>query len=109
MQCTSNILEINRYCVQRTPLEVSTGLKLNIEKCYFEKTSLAFLGHIISKDGIKLDLEKSALTKRIHRVSLLLSELNDNENKQVIAYASRTLKPDKKNYPATELETAAVI
>ncbi|KAG9302900.1 hypothetical protein G9A89_022316 [Geosiphon pyriformis] len=27
----------------------------------------------------------------------------------VIAYTSRTLKPAKKNYPATELETAAVI
>jgi len=35
-----------------------TGLKLNAKKCQFGKTSLAFLGHIISRDGIRPDPAK---------------------------------------------------
>ena len=34
------------------------GLKLQPSKCHFGKTSLAFLGHVISKDGIKPDPAK---------------------------------------------------
>ena len=35
-----------------------SGLKLQPNKCHFGKTSLAFLGHVISKDGIKPDPAK---------------------------------------------------
>src|SRR4051794_11908294 len=34
------------------------GLKLNPEKCKFVSTELTFLGHIISKEGIRTDPEK---------------------------------------------------
>ena len=34
------------------------GLKLNPEKCMFASTELAFLGHIISKEGIRTDPAK---------------------------------------------------
>ena len=34
------------------------GLKLNFSKCRFGLTSLKFLGHIISKEGIRSDPEK---------------------------------------------------
>ena len=36
----------------------TNGLKLQPSKCHFGKTSLAFLGHIIGKDGIQPDPTK---------------------------------------------------
>lgn len=33
------------------------GLVLNDDKCYFKQTSLRFLGHVITADGILLDQE----------------------------------------------------
>ena len=35
-----------------------TGLKLNREKCEFRKEEISFLGHIVSKDGVKPDPSK---------------------------------------------------
>ena len=35
-----------------------SGLKLHPNKCHFGKTSLAFLGHIIGKNGIQPDPAK---------------------------------------------------
>src|ERR1043166_1483077 len=34
------------------------GLRLNPEKCHFALTELAFLGHVISKEGIRTDPSK---------------------------------------------------
>lgn len=34
------------------------GFKLNLEKCHFRKTEIECLGHTISKDGIKPNVEK---------------------------------------------------
>ena len=34
------------------------GLKLNPEKCHFASSELAFLGHVISKEGIRTDPSK---------------------------------------------------
>ncbi|UYV74991.1 K02A2.6-like [Cordylochernes scorpioides] len=33
----------------------STGIKLNKEKCVFEREQVKFLGHLISKEGIQID------------------------------------------------------
>ena len=41
-------------------LITNAGLKLSIEKCTFAKTSLKFLGHIVSSSGIKVDPQKVA-------------------------------------------------
>lgn len=42
----------------------NAGLTLNAEKCEFRKTSIRFLGHIISPKGIAIDPEKvTAITK----------------------------------------------
>ena len=35
-----------------------TGLKINVEKCNFCQESLPFLGHIITKEGIRPDSAK---------------------------------------------------
>lgn len=37
----------------------ASGLKLNKDKCQFRKTEINYFGHIIGKDGIKPDTEKS--------------------------------------------------
>ena len=34
------------------------GLRLRSEKCHFAATSINFLGHIISKDGVRIDCQK---------------------------------------------------
>ena len=36
-----------------------SGLKLNKTKCQIRKQSIVFLGHIISSEGIKIDLSKT--------------------------------------------------
>jgi len=49
-------------------------LKLQSSKCHFGKTSLAFLGHVISKDGIKPDPAKIAAVKNFpkpHNLTVL--------------------------------------
>ena len=38
----------------------AAGLTLNKEKCVFSKPTMKFLGHIISKNGISPDLDKTA-------------------------------------------------
>lgn len=43
------------------------GLKLNPEKCKFASTELAFLGHVISKDGIRTDPGKISKVKDFPR------------------------------------------
>ena len=51
-----------------------SGLKLQPSKCHFGKTSLAFLGHVISKDGIKPDPAKIAAVKNFpkpHNLTVL--------------------------------------
>lgn len=51
---STHILHLQKVfaCLQKA------GLSLNMKKCNFIKTSLTFLGHIISADGVKTDPEK---------------------------------------------------
>ena len=51
--------------LQKVLLKVrESGLKLNKNKCQFCKNSIVFLGHIISSEGIRVDLSKTdAITK----------------------------------------------
>ena len=37
----------------------AAGVTLNIKKCEFRKTEMKFLGHIVSKEGIRADPEKN--------------------------------------------------
>ena len=37
----------------------STGVTLNVDKCEFSQDTLKFLGHIVDKNGIKPDSEKT--------------------------------------------------
>lgn len=55
----------------KTVLDIlqKNGLKLNKDKCVFQKKSLKFLGHIISEHGLKVDLEKVAAIQRLREPS----------------------------------------
>ena len=46
-----------------------SGLKLNKSKCVFSKPEITFLGHIISKDGLKVDPSKMS---KWHDISPLI-------------------------------------
>nr|GFA04822.1 retrotransposon protein, putative, Ty3-gypsy subclass [Tanacetum cinerariifolium] len=63
-------------------------LYAKFSKCEFWLSSVAFLGHIVSVEGITMDPAKHG---------------------KVIAYASRQLKPYEVNYPTHDLELAAVV
>nr|GFD38650.1 retrotransposon protein, putative, Ty3-gypsy subclass [Tanacetum cinerariifolium] len=63
----------------------------------------AFLGHIVSAEGITMDPTKvEAITKWPRPTSV-------TEHGKVIAYASRQLKPYKVNYLTHDMELAAVV
>ena len=36
----------------------SAGLKLNTQKCSFFQTSIKYLGHVVSREGVSVDPEK---------------------------------------------------
>ncbi|WMV36955.1 hypothetical protein MTR67_030340, partial [Solanum verrucosum] len=60
-------------------------------KCKFWLTSVAFLGHVVSKEWVMVDPQKI------------------EADKNFIAYASRQLKVHERNYPTHDLELAAVV
>src|SRR5579863_10557988 len=50
----------------------NAGLKLKAKKCQFFKKELAFLGHIVGEDSVKLDLDKvTAVQKQLVPTNLL--------------------------------------
>ncbi|KAH0710891.1 hypothetical protein KY284_012318 [Solanum tuberosum] len=107
------------------------------EKCGFWLKEVAFLGHVVSGDGIKVDpkktdsdeCEESFQTLKESLVSAPILSLPDGlegfvvycdasriglgcvlmQSGKVIAYASRQLKVHEKNYPTHDLELAAVV
>ena len=48
----------DKHLIQVLNQRRKVGLKLNAEKCIFKADSIPFFGHIISRDGIKLDPRK---------------------------------------------------
>lgn len=53
---TEEVHDENLQAVLKTVKE--PGLKLNCEKCHFNKSELLYFRHIISSDGIKPDTNK---------------------------------------------------
>ncbi|WMV45901.1 hypothetical protein MTR67_039286 [Solanum verrucosum] len=66
-------------------------LYAKFSKCEFWLTSVAFLGHVVSKKGVMVDTQKI------------------EADKNVIAYVSHQLKVHERNYPTHDLELAAVV
>ncbi|KAK8958304.1 hypothetical protein KSP40_PGU004152 [Platanthera guangdongensis] len=77
-------------------------LYAKFSKCEFWLSSVAFLGHIVSGEGIAVDPAKIVAIRDGLGCVLL-------QHGSVIAYDSRQLKVHKRNYPVHDLELAAVI
>nr|GFA84840.1 putative reverse transcriptase domain-containing protein [Tanacetum cinerariifolium] len=112
-------------------------LYAKFSKCEFWLSSVAFLGHIVSAEGITMDPAKveaitkwkrpTSVTERLVSAPVLtLPSGSDGfwiysdaskkglgcvlmQHGKVIAYASRQLKPYEVNYPTHDLELAAVV
>ncbi|CAN4125158.1 unnamed protein product [Withania somnifera] len=103
-------------------------LYAKFSKCEFWLKSVAFLGHIVSMEGIRVDSQKiEALKNKLTSTpSVGTPEGTDGyavycdasgvglgcvltQHGRVIAYASRQLRPHEKNYPTHDLEPAAVV
>nr|GFC38201.1 retrotransposon protein, putative, Ty3-gypsy subclass [Tanacetum cinerariifolium] len=105
----------------RTVLQTLRQEKLYAKffKCEFWLSSVAFLGHIVSAEGITMDPAKvEAITKwpRPTSVTEIYSDASKKglscvlmQHRKVIAYASRQLKPYEVNYLTHDLELAAVV
>ncbi|KAA3483029.1 RNA-directed DNA polymerase-like protein [Gossypium australe] len=90
-------------------------LYAKFSKCEFWLWKVRFLGHMVSADGIRVDLSKIStvigrkpprnVSERyvIERFGLSVDAKGKSE-----AYASRQLKPHEKNYPTHDLELAAI-
>ncbi|XP_075515399.1 uncharacterized protein LOC142550043 [Primulina tabacum] len=102
-------------------------LYAKLKKCEFWLEQMAFLGHIVSKEGIAVDpskieaIKQWSIPKTVSEYFLVVLRilLYTDASKQglgavlmqrgkVIAYASRQLKEYEKNYPTHDLELAAV-
>nr|XP_016513847.1 PREDICTED: uncharacterized protein LOC107830732 [Nicotiana tabacum] len=83
-----------------------------ISKCEFWLSSIAYRGHIVSSEGIKVDGQKIEAVKNWPRPTtppeIVLGCVLMQHGK-VIAYASRQLKKHEQNYRTHDLELAAVI
>nr|GEV12306.1 putative reverse transcriptase domain-containing protein [Tanacetum cinerariifolium] len=84
----------------------------DIPKTAFRMSVVQFLGHIIYKQGLHVDPAKieaiknwaSSTTPTEIRLGAVLMQ-----REKVIAYASRQLKPHKKNYTTRDFELGAVV
>ncbi|KAM1318632.1 hypothetical protein ACFX2H_003744 [Malus domestica] len=72
-------------------------------KCQFWLNQVAFLGHVISAQGIQVDSQKVTAVENWEQPRTVI------EHGRVISYASRQLKPHEMNYPTHDLELAAII
>ncbi|GKA31820.1 putative nucleotidyltransferase, ribonuclease H [Tanacetum coccineum] len=112
----------------RIVLEILRKKKLytKFSKCKFWLQQVAFLGHIVSVDGIIMDPSKVEVSPNgrrpttvdervlvVFRYTVMLKEkvwvVVLMQHGKVIAYASRQLKPYEVNYPTHDLELAAVV
>ncbi|XP_071740925.1 uncharacterized protein [Rutidosis leptorrhynchoides] len=93
---------ISKAPYRMAPLELQE-LKEQLQElidCGFIRPSVAFLSHVVSAEGIMMDPVKTeAITNWSRPTSVV----------EVIAYASRQLKPYEVNYPTHDLELAAMI
>ncbi|KAM2307855.1 hypothetical protein ACFX1S_030150 [Malus domestica] len=78
-------------------------LYAKFSKCQFWLTEVAFLGHVISAQGIQVDPQKIAAVENWEQPRTVI------EHNKVIAYASRQLKNHERNYPTHDLELAAIV
>eukprot|EP00253_Pinus_taeda_P024492 PITA_24492 len=74
-----------------------------LSKCSFFQERIHYLGHIISGEGISVDPEK------VKAIMDWPIPRNAHEERGVIAYASRKLKPHEELYATHDLELAAVV
>ncbi|KAM1814664.1 hypothetical protein ACFX11_028304 [Malus domestica] len=65
--------------------------------------NVAFLGHVVSAQGIQVDPQKIAAVENWEQPRIV------TEHNRVIAYASRQLKIHERNYPTHDLELAAIV
>ena len=96
-------LEEHQKVVQRV-LEIlqQHNLSLKPEKCEFEKSSVEYLGVVISHNSVNMDLVKVA------RVSKWPTPTNRKEV-QLFAFLSKSLSPVERNYEIHDKEMLAII
>ncbi|KAL4272427.1 hypothetical protein GQ457_13G018080 [Hibiscus cannabinus] len=97
-------------------------LYAKFSKCECWLSKVAFLGHIISANGIMVDPKKVQTIldwrppRNVSEEFIVYSDASHSglgcvfmQGENVIAYASRRLKPHELNYPTHDLELAAVV
>ncbi|KAL8440676.1 hypothetical protein Emag_007831 [Eimeria magna] len=95
------------------------NLQLHPGKCSFGAAAVRYLGHIVSRDGIKpcpskvqaiLEMPVPKTAKAVQRFLGKCQYYQPyDEGERVVAYASRSLLDHERKWTATELEAAALI
>ncbi|VDH89527.1 Hypothetical predicted protein [Mytilus galloprovincialis] len=104
------------------------NLTLKPSKCSFAVTEVKYLGHVISKEGVKVDPEKTSAvatfpepkTQKDVRSFLVICDASDyaighmlvqkdDQRSRVIAYGGRPLGAAERKYHTTEKECLAIV
>ncbi|KAM1267623.1 hypothetical protein ACFX2G_000011 [Malus domestica] len=78
-------------------------LYAKFSKCQFWLNEVEFLGHVVSAQGIQVDPQKISAVENWEQPRTI------TEHNRVIAYASRQMKINERNYPTHNLELAAIV
>ncbi|XP_070012215.1 uncharacterized protein [Nicotiana sylvestris] len=81
-------------------------LYAKFSKCEFWLQPMAFLGHMVSSEGIKIDPQKTETIKNWPRPT---TPTDIRSFLSLVGYYRRQLKNHEKNYPTHDLELAAVV
>ncbi|WMV29177.1 hypothetical protein MTR67_022562 [Solanum verrucosum] len=92
--CLAYLAHIRDVEIEAPSIE-SIPMVFEFSEVFPNDLPVAFLGNVVSKEGVMVDPQKIDVVKNWH--------------KNVIAYVSRHLKVHGRNYPTHDLELAAVV
>ncbi|CAC5362518.1 unnamed protein product [Mytilus coruscus] len=116
-------VHVSRRIQATFQLSLKVNLTLKPSKCSFAVTEVKYLGHVISKEGVKVDPEKTSAVATFpkpktqkdvrsfldYAIGHMLIQKDDQNRSRVIAYGGRSLGAAERKYHTTEKQCLAIV